>query len=141
VATLWSQGLLPIHDGLYEAAGPARTVRIDPTAPGGLVLMELFDVDELLRADPDYVTSIDITTRLDLPAGAGRLCCGEGSYGSEGFFARTDANGQLVWVVYLERSNPFTEVNVDDRRALFTSTSGVRIAVAITTPDFQPADT
>jgi hypothetical protein len=83
-----------------------------------------------LSVDPERRTVIDMTVVKALPDGSGYLCAGEGSYGSEGFFGRLGQDRNLVWVVYLEESNPFVDAVVDDgRRAKFTSSSGVSIAV------------
>lgn len=61
--------------------------------------------------------------RSPLPDG-GFLCVGEGSWGSEGFFGRPAWDGGIVWLVYPEYANPFTEIEVRGRQAVFRSTSG-----------------
>ena len=137
IKNLWLAENLPIRDGLYRAAGMSRTVRIDPTVPGGLVVLESFDLDAFLRADPEWLTAIDVLVRQTLPDGSGYLCGGEGSYGSEGFFGRLDRHQELVWVVYLQRSNPITEIAVDGEHATFTSSSGLSITVDLTSPEFD----
>ncbi|WP_165987527.1 hypothetical protein [Streptomyces sp. YIM 98790] len=138
IGELWAAESLPIKDGLYLATGLSLAARLDPAAPDGMVLLDPFDLDALLSADPDWVTAIDITRRRELPGG-GALCCGEGSYGAEGFAARTAADGSLVWVLYFEESNPFDRITVtppeDPRRAAFHSTSGITVTLGIDRPD------
>jgi len=95
--------------------------------------LEEFNLDEALDADPDWLTSIDVTRETGL-AGAGYLCCGEGSYGSEGFAARLDEHKNLAWVIYLEESNPFTDIVIAGMTATFSSSSGVSITVDIYRP-------
>ncbi|MFC7247448.1 hypothetical protein ACFQO7_33730 [Catellatospora aurea] len=136
IVDLWLAGTLPIRNALYRADGVSITARIDPGAPGGLTLGEPFSLETAMRADPEYVTSVDITAEHDLGAGGGYLVCGEGSYGSEGFFGRLDAGKGLVWVVYLENSNPFVNISAEPGSAVFTSTSGVVITVNLETPEF-----
>lgn len=65
------------------------------------------------------------------------MCCGEGSYGSEGFFGRLDHHKNLLWVVYIEGSNPFVDVSVGGTAATFISSSGVSITVDLETPEFR----
>jgi hypothetical protein len=84
------------------------------------------------------VTSIDTTWQAPVPGGGGYLCCGEGSYGSEGFFCRLDQHKSLVWVVYLENSNPFVDASVSNTSATFTSSAGVAITVNLGAPEFGP---
>ena len=101
----------------------------------GLEFGEEFDLAALLDADPEWVTSIDVTRETALPARRGYLCCGEGSHGSEGFFARLDENRELLWVVYLEQSNPFDSISTDGTNGTFGSTSGLSVTVNLDTPD------
>jgi len=89
-----------------------------------------------MQAEPDYVSHVDITVQQDLPGGTGYLVCGEGSYGSEGFFGRLDAVKRLIWVVYLENCNPFVSVSIKSARAIFASSSGVVITVNLEAPEF-----
>lgn len=140
LARLWEREELPIRDALYLADGHAFTVALDERAPGGLRIKDPFDLDALLAEDPEWVTSIVISKQveLDLEDGGGYVCCGEGSWGSEGIFARLSPDSKPIWAVYLERSNPFTDIDVRDRIARFRSSSGVNVSVALTSSDFVP---
>jgi hypothetical protein len=129
IVALWREGRLPIEDGVFFADGRSYAVEV---ADGRLVVVEELDLAEVLAEDPDWVTSIDITRETPLPDGL--LCAGEGSHGSEGFFARLDAARGLVWVCYLSESNPFSEVAVDGGTATVTSTSGVAVTVDLDAP-------
>lgn len=132
---LWHARRLPIRDGLYTSSGDAYSVQLNDAAPGGVEILDNFDLDSVLSADPDWVTSIDITREVEIKGGVGRLLAGEGSHGSEGFFARIDDDNDLKWVVYLEESNPFVDIAVDGNRATFYSSSGVSITVDIDRPE------
>ena len=141
IERLWAAEELPIRDGLYRAEGTSRSVRLDSTLPGGLAVLEKFDLDGFLCENPDDLTSIDVT--LDLPFSvAGTVCyllCGEGSYGSEGFFGVLDESRNLVWVVYLEHSNPFITGNLGGTQLSVTSTAGLTLTVDCGTDDFRIA--
>lgn len=130
IAELWRAGRIPIVDAVHLASGRSYEVELEA---GKLALVEEFDLAEQLAEDPDWVTAADVTGELAVPGG-GFLCRGEGSHGSEGFFARLDADRQLVWLVYLEESNPFADIELDGTTATFTSTSGVRVTVDIDHP-------
>lgn len=133
VAALWGDEKLPIKDGLYFASGTSVAAEVAASSDSGLRLLAPFDVDAFLRADPEWVTSIDITRKVQL-AGGDMLCCGEGSYGSEGFFARTGPAGDLKWVIYFEDSNPFVSIEHTASHATFRTTSGVSVTVDIDDP-------
>jgi hypothetical protein len=141
IVDLWRAGKLPIRAGLYRADGAAIVARYDPNSPGGLSLLDQFSLEAVMRADPDYVTHIDITVKHELACGGGCLVAGEGSYGSEGFFARIDAANMLIWVVYLEDSNPFVNVTVESTFATFTSSSGLVITIDLEASEFHPNPT
>jgi hypothetical protein len=134
IVDLWLAGTLPIHSALYRADGTAITVRFDPSVPGGLSLLEPFSVEAAMQVDPDYVSRIDIIVQQELRGGAGYLVCGEGSYGSDGFFGRLDAAKRPIWVVFLENCNPFVSVAVESTLARFTSSSDVLIVVDLEAP-------
>lgn len=127
---------LPIKDGLYRADGAVYGVQADASVEGGLNILAQFSLEEFLSRHPGMVTSIDTTLEKPLPRGLGYVCCGEGSYGSEGFFGRLDQHRNLIWVVYLENSNPFIDASVSNTNATFTSSSGVSITVNLGSPEF-----
>jgi hypothetical protein len=125
IERLWLSDNLPIVDGLFRGDGASWLVALDSREPDGLAVRQPFDLDARLAEDPEYVTSIDVTSRLVVHHG-GRLislCGGEGSHGSEGFVALLDESDRLVWVIYLERFNPFKEAVVEGSRVVVTSTS------------------
>jgi hypothetical protein len=136
IERLWLADNLPIQDGLYRADGAAYGVQVDVSVEGGIKVLASFSLEEFLSRHPDMVTSIDTTLERPLPHGVGYLCCGEGSYGSEGFFGRLDQHRTLVWVVYLENSNPFVDASITNTSATFMSSAGVSITVDLGTPEF-----
>lgn len=138
ITDLWLAGLLPIKSGLYRVGSVARAVRVDSRQPSGLEILEPFSLEAMLAADPEYVSRIDITLEFELRDGSGHLVCGEGSYGSEGFFGRLDTYKHLVWVVYLEDGNPFVDVITESTFAIFTSSSGLALRVDLESPFFSP---
>jgi hypothetical protein len=132
VAKLLKERLAPDFDGLYKADGTARVARVD-----GPTLSWLdFEVPLDLHAmEDDDVVEIDPAVSAVLPDG-GAVCCGEGALGADGFFARLDANKQLVWVVVLHNSNPFHHIRVDGTLVAFTNNLGNSLTVNLADPEF-----
>lgn len=111
-------------------------------APGtrsGLRLTEPFDLAAELAADPENVTSVGVSAFDPLPDG-GRLVCGDGAWGAEGFFGRLSADGGVRWLMYFEHSNPFAEITRYGSLATFWSTSAVTLTVDIDDPRNPVAD-
>lgn len=129
IVTLWRAGQLPIEDGVFYADGRSYAVDV---VDGDLVVAEEFDLGLLLAEDPDWLTTIDITREAG--ASPGSVCGGEGSHGSEGFFARLNADGGLVWVCYLSEANPVDTLVVSNGKLTVTTTSGVSITVDVDDP-------
>jgi hypothetical protein len=139
IVQLWAEGLAPGWDGLYRADGSARALRLAGGARlDGFDLGLPLDLEALLAQDPDNVTSVDIARGVDvaLPDGFGYVCGGEGSHGSEGFFARLDKDRNLMWIVMLTDSNPFEKAEVRGRLATFTNNLGNSVTVDLDHPEF-----
>ncbi|MFI1717633.1 hypothetical protein ACIGW4_29605 [Streptomyces sp. NPDC053513] len=153
ITELWAAGDVPARDGLYRADGSAREVGIDSAALSRFGLGAPLDLEELLRGDPEGVTTYDIHPDCfaELPddsgsgsgpdsgpgLGPGFVCGGDGAHGSEGFFARLDADRNLVWVVSMGDSNPFEKVEVHGTTARFFNNLGNSIEIDLTDHDFR----
>ncbi|MEU8618106.1 hypothetical protein [Streptomyces sp. NPDC048623] len=133
IERLWEDDYLPIRDALHYADGRSYDVELDSTAPGGFSVLSPFDLDEILKDDPSWVSSVDGQASVDLGE-KGLLWGGEGSYGSEGFFARLTADRKLIWVMFFDGSNPFLRIQLSGNVATFRSTAGVEITVDIDDP-------
>jgi hypothetical protein len=135
---LWVAGEVPAWDGLFRADGGARAVEVDGAQLSWFDLGAPLDLDAMLAEDPERVCSVDIHPQCfaALPDGSGYVCGGEGELGSEGFFARLDADRNLVWVVWLGDGNPFVRAEAAGSTAVFTNNWGRTITVDLTAPDF-----
>jgi hypothetical protein len=132
IIDLWRRSEAPGWSGVYRANDDARAIDVDGAALSCFRVGEPFDLAERLAADPDEVSYIYETAEASLPDGSGRVCCGEAAHGSEGFFARLDAEGELVWLVFLRDGNPFCEIAVDGSRVTFTNNLGNGVTVDLT---------
>ncbi|WP_411122213.1 hypothetical protein [Streptomyces sp. x-19] len=131
---LWADYCLPDVDGLYFSDGRSYEVSLDADATNGMRFGDSFDLEAVLAEDPDWVTDIGKNRSVPLADG-GFLWGGEGvSHGSYGFCGRLRADNTLVWALFFEESNPFTEIQVSGSTAVFRSTSGVSITVDIEDP-------
>ena len=132
IVNMWRRGEVPGFSALYRADDAARAIDIDGAALGHFEVGEPFDLAERLAATPDEVAEIDESVRAGLPDGLGQVCCGEGAHGSEGFFARLNAAGELVWVVFLRNGNPFYGISMEGTRVTFTNNLGHGVTVDLT---------
>ncbi|MCE7082187.1 hypothetical protein [Streptomyces sp. ST2-7A] len=131
---LWGDGKVFIRDALRMVSrGVSIDVQLDDESDSGVSFGGEFDLEFELGKNPDWVTPVDVTGTRETGDG-GEICRGEGSYGSEGFFARMDEKGGLIWVMYFEESNPFVGVSLIEGEAIFRSTSGVTVVIDIGNP-------
>ncbi len=60
---------------------------------------------------------------------------GEGSFGGDGFVRLDDNNGNLIWFLFLDNSNPFINAEVKNDCIEVVSTSDVKIRIPINKPE------
>lgn len=133
IERLWVDYKMPALDALHFSDGRSYDVEIDSDAPSGMKITESFDLEEFLDENPGWVTQVDGQRSIKLADG-GFLWGGDGAHGSNGFCARLNADLTLVWAIFFQVSNPFTDVQVSGDIAVFNSTSGVSITVDINDP-------
>ncbi|MFJ5901449.1 hypothetical protein ACIQFZ_40180 [Streptomyces sp. NPDC093064] len=138
IIDLWLAHERPAVDGLFRADGSAWTVETDGPELSWFDVGEPLNLDALLAEDPEWLTGADIHPQglAELSDGAGYVCCGDGSLGSEGFFARLDQDKNLVWVVSLLDSNPFERAEVHGSQAAFTNNLGNCLTIDLTNSYF-----
>ena len=134
IAALLRARTAPDADGLFRAAGPSYRVSVDGPELRRFEIGRPFDHDDW-DADPDALFEIDPAARLPLPGG-GSVCYGEGPLGADGFFARADSAGAVLWVVMLTRANPFVSGQLDGPAATFTNNLGHSLTIDLTDPHF-----
>lgn len=134
IEDMWrSDYRLPAGDGLYLADGTSYRTILDPAAPRGFRILEPLALGESKTDEPENVSYVDGLVERELDDGT-LLWGGEGSYGSQGFAARLKADKSLTWALFFEESNPFSEIRLSGRDAIFLSTSGVIVRVNIDAP-------
>jgi hypothetical protein len=140
ITELWRVNQAPAWDGLFRADGLVREAEVDGLELSWFDLGAPLDLEELVAEDPENLTAIAPHPEgfAAIPDGSGQVCCGDGSHGSEGFFARLDREGNPVWVVSLGESNPFVRASVDGSKATFTNNWGNSLTVDLADPDFGP---
>lgn len=70
------------------------------------------DLASVLKYNPDCWVGVDKWTSLHHENR--RYLGGEGSYGNEGFIACEDLEGNLIWAMFFENTNPFCELKIQD---------------------------
>jgi hypothetical protein len=131
---LWDDGKLPIRDALHFSGGSSYDVVRDPYVLGCLGVREAFDLPGMLAEAPTWLSSIGGLIEEPLKSGD-FLWGGEGSHGSDGFFARVRPDETLVWAVFFMDSNPF-EVGIElfGKYAKFHSSAEIAFTVDIDDP-------
>lgn len=130
---IWESHRLPIRDALHLREGGSYDISLDTGVPRGMKILSPFDLEGAVQENPSWTSEVDGLRSVSLPGG-GFLWAGEGSYGSEGFFARLTAEYSLTWAVFFAESNPFTEIQLIGRKARFESTANVEITLDIDDP-------
>ncbi|MFF4339098.1 hypothetical protein ACFY00_04040 [Kitasatospora sp. NPDC001540] len=139
ITELWRDGRTPIHYGLFRADGTARKADCDgpqltwfrPGEPLGPITLAA-------AADPAWTTAAEILAEAALPDGSGRLVAGGDADESDGFFARIDAGGRLVWLVHLPCAE-LAGVTIEWPRATFANNRGNTLTIDLTAPEFSDA--
>ncbi|MGW4810283.1 hypothetical protein ACWEPB_01400 [Kitasatospora cineracea] len=153
---LWATGRMPLRDGLFRADGRSREAAVEGAGLEHFRLGGPIDLDGAGEAgtgdgpgepdepdgpdepdEPGEPVPADIHVEAELPGGAGRVVGGGGSHGSEGFLARLGADGSVVWLMHLGRSNEFVRIAVDWPLATFTNNCGRSLALDLASPDFS----
>lgn len=123
----WRDQQVPLVDGVVFATGllyPAEYFELTLLGVGGIGAR--IDARAPIFVDP----SVDFVTIDELAAQSDRgndmqYSCGEGSFGSDGFLARTRlSTGELEWVAFFQQSNPFVQLAIVDDRVNVTNNHG-----------------
>ncbi|MDD1508789.1 hypothetical protein [Pseudomonas sp. CNPSo 3701] len=134
IIKLWEHDLLPIKDGIYFSDGRAYSCTIRQHPRLSLENGPCFDLDAFHANNSDELTAIDGLKQIRL-SNLGYCRVGEGSHGSEGFIAYLDSEQRLIWVIYAQQSNPFTQVG-ESPNGLITaiSTADIRLEIDVDEP-------
>lgn len=127
---MWKARHWPCRNGIYLANDTVRLLDVSmpwDTKDGGLIV-KVAEMVPLVRLEE---VKNNRTTRIgwndDQMYSDPTLCviAGEGSHGSEGFVAVTQkATENLVWLLYLNCSNPFERVTIRNGIVTAFSTLG-----------------
>ncbi|MFF7454719.1 hypothetical protein [Kitasatospora sp. NPDC008115] len=137
IVSLWAAGEMPVECGLFRADGTGREADCDDAELTDFALGEPIDLGALLAKDPEWTACAYVFAEAALPDGSGRLVSGGGSHGSDGFFARLDFDGSLVWLVHL-LCNELVAIAVEWPLATFTNNCDNTLTIDVTGPDFGP---
>lgn len=130
ISAAWEAETCPIVNAIFfadgrvvqleveDASSPSRSAHISPSASTSF---ETLSADDAVQWT--YLTSLgecENTTR------GLAVVFGEGGFGGDGFVALLDqATKQLMWLVFLDCSNPFQHAAFDDDAIVATTNTGV----------------
>lgn len=134
IGELWDEGVLPIKDGIYFSNGDSISLAVRFYPKQLIEKGDFFDLVSFLAENPDYLTNVD-PTKIILLSNGDQCFLGEGSYGSEGFIAYKNLKGDLTWVMYFERSNPFINAKeLSNNRIEVESSGNYQIVIELDNP-------
>jgi hypothetical protein len=111
----WKNGLMPDREGLYVADGSVYTLIDGRPSPRFESSLDAYWID----ADCILAQRTTWDSRY-------RIKCGESaSHGSIGFVAlESESDGELLWLLMSEQSNPFDQIEIKGHAVVVLSTSG-----------------
>lgn len=141
------QRRLPIASGVFFGDGrwiPVQPQMIDELASGSAGSRYVIhpgvsrNIEELGREESDgfaAITELVEESASDESRNL-RVCCGEGSYGGDGFVALLRADdGSPIWVAFFEDSNPFVSVRLTESEAIGVTNLGHEWRFPIDAPE------
>ena len=81
----------------------------------------------------DWVSCFDILKKFETDNFI--INVGEGSFGNDGFVQLNNKTGKLLWFLFLDNSNPFIEVKLENDFIEVRSTKGITIKIPIYNPE------
>ncbi|WP_144370138.1 hypothetical protein [Myxococcus stipitatus] len=125
----WQSSEVLQIDGILFGAGELILMDYTVVMDSGTKQEDVFvspiarsSLQSVLEFNDDPWVSVTSLGSCEWPERGERLFCGEGSMGNEGFVAScATSSGQLRWVAFFTRSNPFLSVRVVDGFIVATS--------------------
>lgn len=134
ISNLWKNETLPVKSGIYFSDGRSIEIKLESFPGPVMEIGREFNFAKFYSQNKDELTSIDCLKILRL-SGGGVCCVGEGGYGSEGFISRLGKDGNLIWVIYSKKSNPFIDIiEIDDRCVVAKSSARYALKIALDNP-------
>jgi len=96
---------------------------------------EVLTFKETLKRYGEEGTAIEVLgSVIDLENG-NVAYCGEGSMGNEGFVAYADKKGKLIWLVFLDFSNPFWSIKIEGANIKATTELECEFTIPLESPE------
>ncbi|WP_081751022.1 hypothetical protein [Paenibacillus sp. FSL R7-277] len=70
-------------------------------------------IESIVKYNDDPWTIVDAWMSLDYEGGT--IYGGDGQMGNEGFIACTGADGNMVWAIFSDVTNPIKQLSIEDR--------------------------
>ena len=137
ISDMWNNMEVPLVDGLITEDNKFIKIEYRITHVHNEVYRfdkDKSEVEDLYDAwDGESVTSIHVLHSVK--AAEHFVYVGEGGYGTQGFVACTDGANQLQWILVLQRSNPFVDVQYNGRVVVATSSYKFALSLDLQQPE------
>ena len=114
----WAKSKLPGFDCVVYSDGTVTVLDCYSLEDSGTRERTLFcnplcdtTIESVEKYGAAHWVAVDKWTRIDY--GGGAVIAGDGAMGNEGFIARVNGDGSLVWAIFFTNSNPIKELIVN----------------------------
>lgn len=134
----WAKRECAAFDGIVFADGTRIPIEFERDmqsgwAPTFLIGNRMWDKSWVIEIG-DEISSLDSLCRIQLPGGC-IAECGEGSSGGDGYIAVTAYDGKLVWLLFFESANPFTQLELKGSHLVAINSYSEIWDIPITSPE------
>lgn len=137
IQELWLDEKTLIFNGVVKRSGEMYRIDDQASSSSGNVQPEN-SFDQFLKNQPDDVAGITPITDYVLPETEGRIVCGEGSWGGDGFIASVDKYDELRWIFFSSEINPITRIIQADKHEILAQSSLGQILKLVMDKDAYP---
>lgn len=108
----WSQGMCRVEEGLFF--GSDEFISLEGSPHTGYTRAVRCPISDLMAEEPDAWCALDATATTYHESHDLSIDAGGTSLEAEGFLALVGhSTGQLLWLLHLSASEPFTEVKIE----------------------------
>ncbi len=128
----WLNNKLLIMDGIVFNDG--RVFIMDINSNDLFLSSIRTNIESYLLSHPNYWGELVFQDSLCLPNDLGKVFCGGGAYGGDGFVTLVSKN-MLIWSIFFQTTNPFIKIRYINGDICVTSGNGYELFVPYTAPE------
>jgi hypothetical protein len=111
IIKLYYKNKLPIMNGIITKD---KFIRININE--NKLFFDESDFDKSISLLEEDCSDIDIFREIKYKSYT--LCCGEGSYGGDGFIIIMDENAKIIWIMFHDKINPIENIEINNNKII-----------------------